>query len=94
MVMVNAWAIGRDTKSWEDPKEFRPKRFLNSSTYFKGNNVQFIPFSLGRRICPGIQFAMEAVELALANLLYRFDWRLPDDIKAEELDMIDNAAKN
>ncbi|KAK1272996.1 Cytochrome P450 71A1 [Acorus gramineus] len=87
MVIVNAWAIGRETKSWENPEEFRPERFLNSSIDFKGNDFQLIPFGSGRRICPGIQFAMAGVELALASLLYRFDWRLPDDIKAEELDM-------
>ncbi|KAK1303901.1 Cytochrome P450 71A4 [Acorus calamus] len=87
MIMVNAWTIGRDKKSWEKPEEFRPERFLNSTIDFKGNDFQFIPFGSGRRICPGIQFAMAGVELALANLLCRFDWRLPDDMKAEELDM-------
>ncbi|KAK1274616.1 Cytochrome P450 71A1 [Acorus gramineus] len=87
MIMVNAWAIGRDTKSWEKPEEFRPERFLNSSIDFEGNDFQFIPFGSGRRICRGIQFAMVVVELVLANLFCRFDWRLPDDMKAEELDM-------
>ncbi|KAF2290823.1 hypothetical protein GH714_015648 [Hevea brasiliensis] len=26
-VMINAWAIGRDKNSWEDPETFRPSRF-------------------------------------------------------------------
>ncbi|KAG0447271.1 hypothetical protein HPP92_028390 [Vanilla planifolia] len=26
-VMVNAWVIGRDSKYWEDPEEFKSERF-------------------------------------------------------------------
>ncbi|KAK1268983.1 Cytochrome P450 71A9 [Acorus gramineus] len=77
-IIINAWAIGRDPKYWEAPEEFRPERFLEGSLDFKGNDFQFIPFSAGRRICPGISFAVSEVELTLANLLYRFDWKLPE----------------
>lgn len=37
-VLINAWAIGRDPLSWEDPEEMRPERFLNSSIDFKGQD--------------------------------------------------------
>ncbi|ESR53202.1 hypothetical protein CICLE_v10023490mg, partial [Citrus x clementina] len=52
------------------PFEFRPERFLNSSIDLKGNNFVLIPFGVGRRGCPGMNFAMPLSELALANLLH------------------------
>lgn len=67
-VIINAWAIGRDPLSWEKPEEFLPERFLNNSIDFKGNHFELIPFGSGRRICPGILFAMKINELLLANL--------------------------
>ncbi|TYH51129.1 hypothetical protein ES332_D10G253100v1 [Gossypium tomentosum] len=86
-VLVNVWAIQRDPKSWENPEEFIPERFENSSIDFKGQDLQFIPFGFGRRRCPGMPFGVAAIEYVMANLLYWFDWKLPAGEIAENLDM-------
>lgn len=87
-VMINAWAIGRDPKSWERPEEFDPQRFINYDIDFKGqDSFNLIPFGAGRRICPGIGFAMAIIELVLTRLLHHFEWELPNGMKREELDM-------
>ncbi|XP_074294664.1 cytochrome P450 736A117-like [Silene latifolia] len=87
MIIINAWAIHRDPITWEEPNEFRPERFLNSSVDFKGQDFELIPFGAGRRLCPGIQFAMANNELVLANLVYNFDWSLPVGVTPDTLDM-------
>ncbi|XP_049359473.1 cytochrome P450 71A4-like [Solanum verrucosum] len=85
--IINVWEIGRDPLLWENPEEFRPERFLNSDIDIKGLNFELIPFGAGRRGCPGIPFAIMVNELALANLMYRFNFALPEGIKGEDLDM-------
>lgn len=90
-VVINAWAIQRDPKIWENAEEFIPDRFLNNNSNnvidFKGNHSQFIPFGAGRRVCPGIMFAIAQVEYVLANLLYWFDWKLPPGQNLKNFDM-------
>ncbi|XP_020701404.1 premnaspirodiene oxygenase-like [Dendrobium catenatum] len=86
-VLVNVWALGRDSRYWKQPEMFRPERFDEAVVDFKGANFEFLPFGGGRRICPGMNFGMASVELVLANLLLCFDWELPDGRRAEDLDM-------
>ncbi|KAJ0807215.1 putative cytochrome P450 [Helianthus annuus] len=86
-VIINASAIARDPTLWEEPDEFRPERFLNSSIDFKGFHFELLPFGAGRRGCPGIQFAMVVNELALANVVYKFNLALPNGVKEKDLDM-------
>ncbi|XVF49797.1 hypothetical protein PTKIN_Ptkin04bG0044500 [Pterospermum kingtungense] len=86
-VFINAWAIQRDPNWWEQPEEFIPERFKNSSVDYKGQDFHFIPFGCGKRGCPGIQFGVASIEYMIANLLYWFDWKLPAGETAENLDM-------
>ncbi|CDP09998.1 unnamed protein product [Coffea canephora] len=86
-LFVNAWAIGRDPKYWIEAEKFNPSRFLDSRIDFQGDDFEYIPFGAGRRICPGIAFSQPVMQLALAQLLFHFDWKLPGDMKQEELDM-------
>ncbi|CAI9118602.1 OLC1v1020194C1 [Oldenlandia corymbosa var. corymbosa] len=85
--IVNVWAIGRDSKYWDDPENFKPERFDNSLVDFTGSNYELLPFGAGRRSCPGLSFGIANVELPLANLLFYFDWKLPNEINGVDLDM-------
>ncbi|KAF3435246.1 hypothetical protein FNV43_RR22333 [Rhamnella rubrinervis] len=73
--IINLFALGRDPEYWVDADSFNPGRFHGSSTDFKGNNFEFLPFGAAN------------VELVLSQLLYHFDWKLANGNKPEELDM-------
>ncbi|KAL3535294.1 hypothetical protein ACH5RR_003755 [Cinchona calisaya] len=86
LVIFNAWAIARDPKCWKNPDDFIPERFLNSNIDLRGQDFEVIPFGAGRRGCPGMNLGLAIVEVALANLLYCFDWELPFGMKIEDID--------
>ncbi|WJX63663.1 hypothetical protein P8452_48521 [Trifolium repens] len=87
LVFVNAWAIHRDPEAYENPEEFYPERFVGSDIDLKGQDFELVPFGSGRRVCPGLNMAVATVDLVLANLLYLFDWEMPEGVKREDIDI-------
>ncbi|XAR69695.1 hypothetical protein NMG60_11001392 [Bertholletia excelsa] len=86
-VFVNAWAIGRDPESWNDPLSFKPERFLGIDIEYKGQHFDLIPFGSGRRSCIGYSLAHRVLHLALATLLQSFNWELSGSVTPETMDM-------
>ncbi|XP_045817636.1 cytochrome P450 89A2-like [Trifolium pratense] len=73
--------MGWDPHVWgEDPMEFKPERFLNDETFdITGTKeIKMMPFGAGRRICPGYNLALLHLEYFVANLVWNFDWKVPD----------------
>ncbi|CAN4092788.1 unnamed protein product [Withania somnifera] len=88
-VLFNLWKIQRDPTAWAEPHLFKPERFLtiHKEVDVKGNHFELIPFSGGRRICPGISSALVLLHLTLANVLHAFEITKPSD---EPMDMTES----
>ncbi|WRX30157.1 Cytochrome P450 - like 10 [Theobroma cacao] len=80
-LILNLHKIHRDPEVWSDPCEFRPERFLTThkDVDVRGQNFELIPFGSGRRMCPGVSFALQILHLTLANVLHWFDFAIPLD---------------
>ncbi|KAJ1699885.1 hypothetical protein LUZ63_008397 [Rhynchospora breviuscula] len=86
-LFVNLWSVNRDPKYWVDPNDFKPERFIEGPTSgldIKGLNFQLLPFGSGRRGCPGMTLAMQAVPVAVAALVQCFDWKVDGKLNMEE----------
>ncbi|XP_059657454.1 geraniol 8-hydroxylase-like [Cornus florida] len=85
-VFLNVWALHRDPQVWDDPSEFKPERFLSEPGKwdYNGNNLQYLPFGSGRRMCAGLPLAERMLMYILASLLHSFEWQMP---KGEVLDL-------
>ncbi|XP_078073383.1 cytochrome P450 2K1-like [Mustelus asterias] len=73
-----------DKSQWEKPDEFYPAHFLDADGKFVRRDA-FIPFSTGRRICPGETLAKVELFLFFVTLLQKFDLRSPPGVT--ELDL-------
>ena len=74
MVFVNLWSVHRDPATWNDPDVFNPRRFLNGAGEVLDPKSLggFLPFSMGRRKCPGEPLALKSLSVFLAALLHSF----------------------
>nr|QWK52215.1 cytochrome P450 71B14-2 [Isatis tinctoria] len=86
-IHVNIWALHRSPNVWKDPEAFIPERFMDNEIDYKGLHFELLPFGSGRRMCPGMGMGMALVHSTLINLLYRFDWKLPEGMDAKDVDL-------
>ncbi|MCJ1352684.1 MAG: hypothetical protein MMC33_002668 [Icmadophila ericetorum] len=56
----------------EDPEDFKPQRWLDEHVGNITNGVW--QFGGGRRVCPGYKVAQQGLFVALARLIYGFDY--------------------
>ncbi|TFK27923.1 cytochrome P450 [Coprinopsis marcescibilis] len=83
LVLPNSWAVQHDSQAYDNPFNFDPDRFFESSGNTGTKFVQPLDpgvsaaFGYGRRICPGIYFATDTLYIFCASMLAAYDV-LPD----------------
>ncbi|GFO35320.1 cytochrome p450 2u1 [Plakobranchus ocellatus] len=80
-VLSNLDTVLWDGDTWENPMDFRPERFLDDQGKIT-QPEQFMPFSIGRRLCLGESMARMELYLFLAALVQRFEFapEVPDQL--------------
>ena len=76
IVLANNWALTRDDRWWNNPNSFRPERWLEEEDkIFQGvESCKFIPYSIGKRACPGSRLAQAELLTATNGLLRSVSW--------------------
>lgn len=69
LVMISPWLLHRSPDLWDKPNHFMPERFLSGARI---DPFAYIPFAVGPRICPGMNFGLDEATLCLAILAQRF----------------------
>ncbi|XP_038078489.1 cytochrome P450 2J6-like [Patiria miniata] len=78
LVFSNLWHNHFDPSVWEEPKSFRPERFLDKEGKFQSRE-ELTPFGIGRRICIGEHLARQELFVLFTHLLHHFTFKNPDD---------------
>ena len=78
--IFNLFAVHRDPKTWGDPEQFRPERFLDDDGNFV-KHPHVIPFVLGKRSCPGELLARQLLYIFIANIFQKFHILPPEGVE-------------
>lgn len=80
-VSSHIWYIHRHPELIERPDSFEPERWLEGS-----GKPWTLPFIIGPRACIGITLAYVEMRIALAKLVFRYDWTLAPELNREGYD--------
>ena len=67
-IVISPWHLHRNPRLWANPDDFDPSRWSQEGKTACPKDA-YLPFSAGRRVCPGAGFAMIEGPLLLASLL-------------------------
>ncbi|BAE60165.1 unnamed protein product [Aspergillus oryzae RIB40] len=92
ILLANLNTLHWDPERFPHPFHFKPERYLNhlhrSAVYAAGGDIlarDNFTFGAGRRICPGIHLAENGLFLAVANITWAYEFKLPLDDQGEEI---------
>ena len=83
LAIISPWLLHHNARSWPDPDEFRPERFLDEGA--TNARSDYLPFGLGPRLCIGRDFALVELTILLVELLRDHAVELPGGWKRPEL---------
>ncbi|CAN8095855.1 unnamed protein product [Discula destructiva] len=88
-VILNMWGLHHDPTRWDSPAEFKPERFAAypkpASQYLNdGPARDHFGYGAGRRVCPGVHVAERNLFVAMAKLLWAFEFRKTAGAKEAE----------
>ena len=79
-IFPNFHKVHRDPQYWEKPEELYPQHWLDEAGHFIQKREGFLSFGVGKRKCPGQDFAKSILFSFISNLLHKFIFQLtPDD---------------
>ncbi|KAJ6500677.1 cytochrome P450 [Mycena sanguinolenta] len=80
IILSNIWAIQRDPEIFPDYDEFRPERYLEQPDLHYTTS-----FGFGRRICIGKDIVNDSLFIAIASMLWAFDFAAPIDDSGQKI---------
>lgn len=87
IVIPSLYAFHNDSSAFDEPRKFKPERFLDSNGKLSLKKDISLPFGAGKRLCAGETFARNMLFLMISSLLQSFDFvvapgdKLPDPEK-------------
>ncbi|XP_029285177.1 cytochrome P450 2J2-like [Cottoperca gobio] len=80
IIIPNLTSVLFDKNEWETPNTFNPGHFLNEEGKFV-KPAAFIPFSAGKRVCPGESLAKMELFLFFTSFMQHFTFSMPNGVK-------------
>ncbi|UCF45660.1 MAG: cytochrome P450, partial [Myxococcales bacterium] len=81
-ITISHIAMGRNSKYYDSPEEFRPERWTREFERALPRGA-YTPFAGGPRVCLGKQFAMMEMRMILATLVQRVEVTIPEGFEPD-----------
>ncbi|EPS26140.1 hypothetical protein PDE_01076 [Penicillium oxalicum 114-2] len=75
-ISVDTYSMQRNPDYWKSPDNFYPQRWCDPDS--TDNHEAWRPFSSGRHVCPGADYANRVSQLVIARLIYKYSFKLAD----------------